>query len=223
MAAGAQTQLLIDIVRLRIAEPYAGTVQDVDIAKFITLAQQDLIFRLPSAALWFCTETEETTIVADQSSYLLETVDISAPSFFYEVNVVWKDISAKRWEPEHIRKLRGTSDLQPSDDQPYYVIHDDSIEFLFTAVQAGADVFSIEYVKVPADIDIGVGAVDMTFPKQYNPIIANFVSAKCFEVRGNDAAHDKAFATYLEAVAKANESYERGDQVDQFQADVRRV
>lgn len=223
MAAGALTQSIIDKVRLRVAEPYPGMINDADVATFISEAQQDLTWRLPYQALWFTTTEVETTIVADQSVYTFETTDDAAPSFVWDIQVLWKGVLAKRWEVEDIKKMQSISDLTPSDATPFYVIFDNGIEFIVDAVtQDDNEVFTIRYVMMPADIDIGAVPVEPVFTRSYFPIIEEYVAMRCYEQRRNREEHNAAMEQYEKKIMAVLGWYERGQDTQTYQTRVDR-
>ncbi len=217
MAATAETQEIIDRVRLRIAEPSVGMITDAEIIEFISLAQRDLIWRLPNAALWCVTTVKETTIVAADEEYTFEG-DAAAAGFVREISVKWKDNYAKRWEAAHLKKLKSVSELEPSETNPFYTILTESIFFhVSAATQTNGDVFEIIYIQMPADIEIDITPVGPEFTRAYFPAIEDFVVGQCWEQRGNPPASEKAMLRYAEKIVQIRGSYEEGVDIERYQ------
>jgi len=218
MAATALTQEIIDRVRLRIGEPSVGMITDAEVAEFMSLAQRDIIWRLPDAALWCVTTVKETTIVADQEEYTFEAADLAATGFVREISVKWKDNYAKRWEAAHLKKLKSVSELEPSETNPFYTVLTESFYFhVSAATQDNGDVFEVIYIQLPADIDIGGVPVGPEFTRAYFPAIEDFVVGQCWEQRGNPPASEKAMLRYAEKIVQIKGSYEEGVDVARYQ------
>lgn len=223
MAAGPLTQAMIDKARLRVAEPYPGMINDVDIATFITEAQRDLVWRLPYQALWFTTAEVETLIVADQAAYTFEAPDSAAPDFVWDIEVQWKGVLGKRWEVEDIKKMQSIADLNASDETPFYTIFDSGIEFIVGAVtQGGTEVLTVRYVVMPADIDTGVVAVEPVFTPPYFPAIEEYIAMRCFEQRRNIDERNNCQDQYEKKIMAILGWYERGQDLQKYQSNIQR-
>ncbi len=211
MAAGTLTQEIIDRVRVRIAEPTASMITDAQLADFITECQRDLVFQLPDAALWPVIIDKTTTIAAGTEAYFFETAPLVATRFVRELSVKYKANYAKRLEADDVVNL-DIPDLAASETRPYYTLFDDGITFELggEATQANGDVFVIRYVKLPADISIGVTPVEPEFPWQFFGIIEDFVVSRAWEQREEEERSVRAYQSYTQRLRAVWMHYQPG-------------
>ncbi len=208
MAATTATQEIIDRVRIRIQEPTASGIVDTDVAKLITEAQRDLLWRLPNACLWPCTASTTTNVTAAKATYTFETTDSAAVGFLRELSVLYKTKYARRWEQEDIDKFAGIADIKASETNPFYFITATGITFsVGSGGVTATGSFTIVYVKTPTDVNIGSSPIGPTLTSPYFPMIEDFVVARCWENRGDVEGYARARAEFLDRVAQAQRTY----------------
>lgn len=215
--------LIVSRVRLRIAEPYTGMLQDSDIEDFINEAQDDLLWRLPYPAMWFATERVVTDIAAGQDTYTFEGPDEVAPSVVMVLLVEWNGRYAKKLEVEDLRKFSQISDVSPDEEQPQYYLTSSGINFMVGAGNPAdivSDGIAITYIKRPDPVDLDV--TDLGYPEAVSPLIEDFVAARGYENRRNADQYGAAMESYYERIDRIKERYQIGEDVQQYMSKVDR-
>lgn len=213
---------LIERVRIRIAEPYTGMLTDNDMADFITEAQNDLLWRLPVPAVWFLTYEVSTDVVAAQTLYTFEAPDSAAPDFVMYVAVKYNDIYAKKLEIEDLRKWTNISDVSPSESKPHFYFTSTGINFMLGGGPADGitDGIDITYVKRPDDIVLDT--TDLAYPRQYMPILEDYVAARGYENRRNQELYIASMQSYYEKIDRLHQRYQIGEDTQQYMSKVDR-
>ena len=219
MAVHATTAEVILRVRTRIAEPTASMISDNQLGYFITECQRDLCFQLPDAALWPVIVDKSTTIVTGQEAYTFEAAGSAATRFVRELSVKYKAAYAKRLEAADVKKL-AVGQVVASEAKPYYTILNDGITFELggEATQAGAEVFIIRYVKLPADIDNGAGSVGLEFPWAFYGPIEDFVVSRAWEQREEPERATAAYQSYMQRLGAIVQHYRPGENTHLYQS-----
>lgn len=204
MAAGDLSQEILAQVRARLREPSANVWTDSDLYAYLNEAQLDLCDQLSTMALFPVSEIDETVLVDAQNDYSLPA------DFLRQVFVYYKSYGAVYWPMLQVGALgegaaTPNSNVTPSEEQPYYRIWNNEIQFAVGGVtQAGSEKFTIFYIQKPTDMG---DSTDPLFGKQYAHAIVEYAVSKARETVEDFDEAQRAHNYYLEVCGIINARY----------------
>jgi hypothetical protein len=190
---------MIFTVRLRVGDLSADNWKDPALYAFLSEGQRHLARYLTDGALYMLASIAETALEADVAEY-----DLPA-DFLRDRALKYKSVWARRWPLSEEEALRRPGQMQPTEDNPFYIIRGTQVRFpRLTVTQDNGDAFALWYVRLPLDI---AGDQEPELPVTLHNLIEDFAVARCFEGREEFGTAALMQAHVLEQVLMVNARY----------------
>ena len=204
MAAGDISDDMLARVRSYLNEPAARTWEDLELYRYLTVAQRDLADRLPDAALWQLQEIVRGTWTSAQFDYALPADFLRARSAAIGGATSAAATPAVYMALEDFNAMLANNYFGASKTQPFWSVDHNLLKFHTASQNPDVSTYWLFYLRTPVDITTNV---DPEIARIYEAAIVDFAMSQAWEQANQFGKAERILAHYKQRLAAICERY----------------